>query len=287
MSKIIHRTLIPLLIAVVAMIGLGITTIFNTATADAATTVTYKMTSVTETKTSKVLRHVPVFTCNGMKGLCQEAKKSMPKKGVTLKGKRTELAYNDDRTMLAYYYGYKKGWTKNSNGLKLSRAFSYAGGHGTEAVSTSTVKSMIKTARAQTNNGAVYKGLFHAYSVKANNGSQGFICWKMNSYPSLSLIKESSDSNYKKSFEGCEYTVYTDSACTKSTGKKLTCAATGISNKITSLLPGTYYVKETKANANYKLNPKVYKVTLVAEKGVTVKAKDDPCLLYTSPSPRD
>lgn len=86
----------------------------------------------------------------------------------------------------------------------------------------------------------------------------------------ISLTKSSADpsctngnSNY--SLQGAEYTVYSDSACTKSVGK-ITTDASG-KGSISGLALGTYYVKETKASLGYSVNSE--KITVDATTGNT------------------
>lgn len=75
-----------------------------------------------------------------------------------------------------------------------------------------------------------------------------------------------------KLLSGAEFTLYEDMACAKEIGK-LTEKSTGIySFSLENLTAGTtYYLKETKAPAGYRLPGTVYTVTFNAEGKVTVK----------------
>ena len=66
--------------------------------------------------------------------------------------------------------------------------------------------------------------------------------------------------NEKVSFEGAQYTVYSDAGC-KNAVETLTTNASGFAQSGT--LPiATYYVKETKEPVGYQLDPKVYTVSM-------------------------
>lgn len=82
----------------------------------------------------------------------------------------------------------------------------------------------------------------------------------------VQLTKQSSlpkmtDNNSQYSVEGAEYTIYSDSDCTNSTGKVLTVGSDGKSNLV-ELEIGKYYVKETKAGTGYGLDSTVYPITV-------------------------
>lgn len=76
------------------------------------------------------------------------------------------------------------------------------------------------------------------------------------------------------SLAGAEYTVYEDAALTRSQGKLIT-KEDGSTNELEQM-PGTYYVKETKAPKGYALDQKVYTVTITAGETATIESKDSP-----------
>ena len=81
---------------------------------------------------------------------------------------------------------------------------------------------------------------------------------------------------------GAEYTIYTDQACKNRAiyDEKLITTASGATNEV-ELVPGTYYIKETKAPNGYKLDPKVYTAVVTADKTTTVTSKDVPLVSLT------
>ncbi|MBQ9032768.1 MAG: S8 family serine peptidase, partial [Parasporobacterium sp.] len=95
------------------------------------------------------------------------------------------------------------------------------------------------------------------------------------------------------SVAGAQYTVYTDAKCTKKYGSEvLTITAaesadgsgmSGSSNVIRNVPFGTYYLKETKAGKNLKMDSTIYSVTISADNYSTTqkpsaKSKDVPVL---------
>ena len=96
---------------------------------------------------------------------------------------------------------------------------------------------------------------------------------KVNSKSNLRISKVSTDTsitdgNSLYTFEGAEYSVYSNSSCTNYIGK-FTIGSDGYSNYLT-LDPGTYYYKETKTPKGYFKTNTVYSYTLSAGKTVTV-----------------
>lgn len=85
----------------------------------------------------------------------------------------------------------------------------------------------------------------------------------------LKIHKWSSDSsltngNNNYSLEGAEYTIYSDSNCTKSI-QTLRVGSDGFTDASKDLTPGTYWVKETKAaNKGYQIDTKAHSVKVVA-----------------------
>lgn len=80
------------------------------------------------------------------------------------------------------------------------------------------------------------------------------------------------NSNY--SLKGAQYTIYEDSACTK----PVTTITTDGNGKATSkkLIPGTYYVKETKASKGYRLDPTKYTVTVPGGSAAKISSVEQP-----------
>ena len=119
--------------------------------------------------------------------------------------------------------------------------------------------------------GAYTKRQSVAYGVYTPTGSLQIT--KKSANPSIT------DGNDCYSLEGAEYTVYSDSACTKKVGT-LTIQSSGISNELTGLNAGTYYFKETKAGTGYAVDPTVYSITVdggtKATKTVTDLPQSDP-----------
>ena len=98
--------------------------------------------------------------------------------------------------------------------------------------------------------------------------------------PPMILQKVSGDETITKNnpnytFEGIEYTLYSDEACTKIVDV-FKVDKDGNSNEVRALA-GTYYLKETKTNPGYALDSKVYKVTNNFNRNV-FKLKDTPNL---------
>lgn len=91
------------------------------------------------------------------------------------------------------------------------------------------------------------------------------------------LVKECLD---QYSIEGAKYGVYTTEAgadgdiASKRVGY-LTTKADGSTNKLT-LLPGTYYVKEVSAPSGYKLDSKIYSVTIKTGETSVITSKEEP-----------
>lgn len=76
------------------------------------------------------------------------------------------------------------------------------------------------------------------------------------------------------SLEGAEYGIYTEENC-QNEAAVLTTNAEGKTNTV-ELEPGNYYVREKKAPAGYRMDSKVYPVTVTAQETQTVQVEDVP-----------
>ncbi|MBQ1396338.1 MAG: hypothetical protein IIY84_03410 [Eubacterium sp.] len=107
----------------------------------------------------------------------------------------------------------------------------------------------------------------------------------------IQVKKSSTDAAFAKvhSLAGAVYTIYTDAAATTkvttavATATTMTIGDNNVSGAVT-LLPGTYYVKETKAPPLYKIDTKIYKVVVGSGSGATftVESVDEPDILTLS-----
>lgn len=77
----------------------------------------------------------------------------------------------------------------------------------------------------------------------------------------VSAKPDCTDGNPSYKLEGAEYTIYTDSACTKSTGKKIVIGKDG-KGSVTGLPHNIYWVKETKRGSGFGMDTTVHKVDL-------------------------
>lgn len=210
------------------------------------------------------------FAGGGYEGLCAAAHRH------SITGKHTYTMATPNATMikLAYYYGYKKGWTSGVNGAKLSRAFNYVSTDSKTKdrgkafnFKESTLKDMVNTVK----NVKVPEG-FTAYYVTptGDTSKQAGMIWKYVPNGTLTMVKTSAVTGYNPSYAGCVYTVYSGS---KSVGT-FTIYASGKTTNL-SLPAGKYTVKETKTNANYKLDATSHSVTITSGKKTTLSVKED------------
>lgn len=95
----------------------------------------------------------------------------------------------------------------------------------------------------------------------------------------MSHDTELTSNNGNYSLEGAIYTVYTDSNCTTKAKYfgELKTDANGAAGPV-EILPGRYYVKETKAPKGYKLDEKIYTVDVADGQTVTVNSKEPPAI---------
>lgn len=216
------------------------------------------------------------FSGSGYEGLCAKAHYH----SITGKHSYTmhdSANYCKDNIMakLCYHYGHVKGWTGGTNGAKLARCLSYVSTQSGAKdkgkafnFKEKTLKEMVETAKKV----KVPEGFACWFVIPTGDTSrQAAVIWKYTPPGSLTLVKSSAVTGYQKSRAGCEYTVYKSDK--KTTVGKLTCKADGSTGTL-SLPPGTYYVKETKTNANYLLNSQWYTAKVTSKKTVKVKASD-------------
>lgn len=77
----------------------------------------------------------------------------------------------------------------------------------------------------------------------------------------VSAKPDCTDGNPNYKLEGAEYTIYTDSKCTKSTGKKIVIGKDG-KGSVTGLPHNIYWVKETKRGSGFGMDTTAHKVDL-------------------------
>lgn len=125
--------------------------------------------------------------------------------------------------------------------------------------------------------------------TKMNTAKTGYDVTITNTLPTgygqvqkVSFDTTLTNGNSKYPLNGAEYTIYTDQACTKRATYEgtMTTMTDGKSNAI-ELVPGTYYVKETKAPNGYKEDPTVYTLVVTANKTTTFTSKEVPLVSLT------
>lgn len=120
---------------------------------------------------------------------------------------------------------------------------------------------------------------FQAYVIDTGNKKQVMGGFTYVEEGKISLKKTSSNltitsGNIGYGLQDAEYNVYQDNACTDKVGIFKT-NASGKSNLLT-LIPGTYYVKESKASKGYAVDSKVYKVVITAGEETVLEVKETP-----------
>ena len=117
----------------------------------------------------------------------------------------------------------------------------------------------------------------------ATDNHQDMVYWKPLKTGDAYLVKISANSgtagNGNYSLEGAVYGVYSDAACTAKV-ETLTTGKDGKSNTVT-LIAGTYYVKETAAPKNFRMDTAVHTMTVNAGGTAKVSVTDEP---YTTPT---
>lgn len=128
---------------------------------------------------------------------------------------------------------------------------------------------------------------FKAFQLYTGEGTQLVLSFSYIPYGKISLaktsgIKQISDGNSCYSLKGAEYTVYENSDLSGKVGV-ITTDDKG-EGELGELMPGTYYVKETKASPGYALDANKYKVEVCSDtttpvggaNGVSEIPKSDP-----------
>lgn len=127
---------------------------------------------------------------------------------------------------------------------------------------------------------------FKVYKVSTNGGTTQDLAYFSIERPapapkgSLNIIKSSATPEFTNgnncySLAGGVYGLFTDAGATNKIGD-LTLDATGQSNTIGDLNPGTYYVKEITAPKGYALDPTVHSVTVSANATAVGRVSDKP-----------
>ena len=276
-SKTAKERLLAIILAIAAIVTMipgGL--LFSAQSADAASTITLTGKKF-EYKDAYGDWHTNTyFSGSGYEGLCAKAHyHAITGKHSYTMHDSSKYCKNNIMAKLAYYYGYTKGWTSGTNGAKLARCLNYVSTQSGAKdkgkafnFKEKTLKEMVDTAKTV----KVPEGFVCWFVIPTGDTSkQAAVIWKYTPPGKLNLVKSSTVKGYKKSFAGCEYTVYKSDK--KTAVGKLTCKADGSTNTL-SLQPGTYYVKETKANGYYLLNTKWYTAKVVSKKTTKVNADE-------------
>lgn len=217
------------------------------------------------------------FSGGGYEGLCAKAHYN------SIIGKHTYTMHNSSNycksnimAKLAYHYGYKKGWTRGTNGGKLARCLNYVSTQSGAKdkgkafnFKEKTLKAMVNTAK----NVKVPEGFVCWFVIpKGDTSRQSGVIWKYTRPGTLTVMKGSAVTGYKESFAGCEYTLYKSDK--KTVVGKLICKADGTADPLT-VQPGTYYAKETKSNANYVQSSTWYTVKIESGKNTALRVSDE------------
>lgn len=213
-------------------------------------------------------------------GLCRHGGPDSHASGYTT---ISRLDDDDNRLYLAYYYGYKKGWTSGANGCDLARAFHYATYKVAYHQTAERSKSMISTAKEYCKKYGVPSN-FVAYNCNPTDGSQEFIAWGWWSSGKAKLVKKSSDTSISKApgytFKGIKYKVYEKQSTSSTCYGTFTVKADGTTDKMTLAPDGpngkTYYVKESETNSYYEKDTSWHKITIYPGETSTLTVKDKP-----------
>lgn len=221
------------------------------------------------------------FAVDGKLAFCAQHSATTPAAGAPT---GNPVLVTNDNMRRALYYGYggpqQLASLTDSNfgivvtSLALSR---YNGdGHGNIANSFCSQIESMPAPPAE----------FKVYKVSTNGGATQDLAYYNLERPapapkgSLNIIKSSATPEFTNgnncySLAGGVYGLFTDAGATNKIGD-LTLDATGQSNTIGDLNPGTYYVKEITAPKGYALDPTVHSVTVTANATAVGRVSDKP-----------
>lgn len=269
-----------LVFAVILALLLGMAPIYDSSEQSSAAT-TYKYTrEFIKGGGDLTSRFTTTVSGKTVKGLCTQGG---PLSDASGKCTITTLSRTNSRFYMAYYYGYKLGWTSGANGCHLARAFNYAKYGTAYHQSASTSKSMINTATSWCQKNGVPSN-FVVFECTPTNGAQKFLVWGYYSNGSIKIVKKSSDASTAKTgaytFKDIKYKVYTSKSTSSTCVGTLTCNADGTTSTLSVSPDGnaakTYYIKEYSTNDCYELNDTWYTVSVGPGAAKTVTVTDTP-----------
>ena len=300
------KRIMTLCLAVVLAFGSAIPiTIAHTEKADAANYVSYYMTTSYNGASQIGYKFiVQNGVAQGASGTCVDPWSHTISGTVT--GTATRVSNSTNTARLAYYF-YKNGWSTADTStymgvwrsLNMHRALSIAriDDHlytnrtraeawdhfyemGANQKSYNAVYSMYNDALSKYSASSLPSN-FEVYFLDSPSGLQDAIVWRMVPGGSLNLKKVSAIPSYASlpgynSFAGIKYDLYKSDQRTKV--GTFTTGANGVSNTISGLAPGTYYLKEVTANSYYEVNPNWVAATVVTNNTRTVTVSDAPRL---------
>ena len=179
----------------------------------------------------------------------------------------------------ALCYAYAQAFVWGSMSGKLTYTLGYFGLKGDYVTPVNTVTPVLEaTDRFAKANKNSYVG-YGKYYQKSGSQPLAMFGFVKQGYAKLQKVTKSNKHltdlcPEQYSLAGATYGVYSDSGLTQNVGT-FTTNANGVSNTV-ALKPATYYVKETKAPNGYKVDPKVYSVTVTAGQTATVNVADEP-----------
>ena len=214
----------------------------------------------------------------GLVGTCAQAGTKAKNGTATL----TKLSNSSAYAKVAYYYGVKKGWDKESASstqykylmLMMQYISDRSALRGWNSYTQKLAKDYLSTAKSK----AKVPDTFEIYKANPGNASQDFVAWKDTKPVKVKLLKKSTDAGISSaggySFAGIRYRVYKSDK--KTSVGVLTCKADGTTNTLSELAHGTYYAKEIATNRYYALSQSWLKVTAEEGKTAVFQAKDVP-----------
>lgn len=193
------------------------------------------------------------------------------------------LSRTNQRFYLAYYYGYKKGYTSGGNGCNLARAMHYSKYGTAYHQSASKSKEMISNAKKYCQNNGVPDN-FVAFECTPTNGAQKFVAWRYYSDGSVKIIKKSTTTaSYKTgayNFSDIKFKVYESKNTSSKCVGTLRCNAEGTTSKLKLSPDGnkvkTYYIKEYASNSYYEINDSWHSVVISPGENKKITIKNTP-----------